>query len=178
GQRQTYVIALTPNQAFNPTDVVFTFAGTNTAPVAPLTGINTLLLSASVTPVPDIVAQAATVNNNGIVGIPGANGTGVLAVATGNQGGSGLSVVAAQTVGVPLGITLCEPNPVTAACISPISTTLTIQINAGETPPFGIFVKGQGVVVPLDPAHNRAIVRFRDAGGIERGATSVAVETQ
>jgi hypothetical protein len=179
GQTQTYVIALTPTQAFNPTDVVFTFAGTNTAPVAPLTGINTLLLSASVTPVPDIVALSATLNSDGIVNIPGANGTGVFSVATANQGVSAGITVSGDTAGValPLSIALCQTNPATGQCISAISTTVTLQINAGTTPTFGVFVTGQGVV-PSDPAHNRVFVRFRDAGGVERGATSVAVRTQ
>ncbi len=112
GQTQTYVIALTPTQAFNPTDVVFTFAGTNTAPVTPLTGINTLLLSASVTPVPDIVALAATLNGDGVVVIPGANGTGVFSVETANQGVSAAITVSADTGGValPLSIALCQTN--------------------------------------------------------------------
>ena len=91
GQAQTYVIALTPTAPFGPTDVAFAFAGANTAPVATLVGINTLLLSASATPVPDIVALAATLNNDGIVNIPGTHGTGIFAVATVNVGAAPVS---------------------------------------------------------------------------------------
>ena len=179
GQRQTFVIGLTPTAAFVPIDVVFTFAGTNTAPVDPLTGINTLRLSASTTPVPDIVAQAATLNGDGVVVIPGINGTGVFSVATANQGASGNITVSADTGGggASVSIVLCQTNPATGACTSAVGTSVTTLINAGDTPTFGVFVTGQGVV-PSDPAHNRVFVRFRDAGGIEQGATSVAVRTQ
>ena len=38
---------------------------------------------------PDVVALAATVSNDGVVSIPGASGTGVFAVATVNVGGGG-----------------------------------------------------------------------------------------
>ena len=54
---------------------------------------------------------------------------------------------------------------------------MTIQIAANATPTFGIFATGSGVV-PFDPATNRIFVRFRDAGAVTRGATSVAVRTQ
>ena len=47
GDFQTYVIAITPSGTFSPTDVQFYFAGANTFPVAPNTGLNTLLLSST-----------------------------------------------------------------------------------------------------------------------------------
>ena len=51
------------------------------------------------------------------------------------------------------------------------------QINAGETPTFAIVIFGDGVV-PINPATNRILVRFKDAGNVTRGSTSVAVMTQ
>ena len=81
GAAQSFVIAFTPTQAFAPTDAQMIFDCTNTDPAPIHTGLNTLLLSASATAVPDIVALAATTTNDGIVNIP--NGTGAFAVATG-----------------------------------------------------------------------------------------------
>jgi hypothetical protein len=54
-------------------------------------GLNTLLFSASAMPVSDIIALAATLNNDGIVNFPGTNGTGAFAVAA-------VNVVATETI--------------------------------------------------------------------------------
>jgi hypothetical protein len=43
--------------------------------------LNTLLTTASTTPVPDVIAIGAMPSNDGIVDIPGATGTGFLATA-------------------------------------------------------------------------------------------------
>jgi hypothetical protein len=179
GLSQTYVIALTPAAPFAPGDLAFSFAGANTNPVGTLTGINTLLLSASANPVPDIVALAATAHNDGIVDIPGATGTGVFAVATVNVGTGSMITASADTGGgaPPVGILLCQTNPATGQCMSPLQASVPVQINAGATPTFGIFVTG-AAVVPFDPANNRIFVRFKDVGGVTRGSTSVAVRTQ
>jgi hypothetical protein len=186
GQNQTYVFGITPTSAFAPTDVALNFAGTNGAPAGVLTGINTLLLSASSSPVPDIVALAATLNSDGIVNIPGTDGTGVFAVATVNLGaggsffGGGASITASADTGgvtLPLTISLCQTNPTTGQCISAIGASVTTQINANDTPTFGVFVTGTGTVA-FDPAANRVFVRFKAAGAVTRGATSVAVRTQ
>jgi hypothetical protein len=179
GAGQTYVIALTPTTDVAPTDVTFEFAGPNGAAADTISGVNTLLFSASATPIPDIVALAATIGNNGIVDIPGATGTGVFSVATVNVGASGDITASADTGSATFAasVALCQTDPATGQCISPIGPSVATTINANATPTFGIFVTGTGTV-PFDPATNRIFVRFKDAGGITRGSTSVAARTQ
>jgi Cellulase (glycosyl hydrolase family 5) len=178
GGSQSFVIALTPHAPIAPTDVEFSFSVTNALPVAKLAGINTLLFSSSAFPVPDIVALAATLTNNGVVNVPGTNGTGAFAVATVNVGATGTITASADTgsATLPVVISLCQTNPATGQCISAIGPSVTTQINANATPTFGIFVQGNGNV-PFDPAANRIFVRFKDGGNVTRGSTSVAVRT-
>jgi len=179
GGFQSFVIAFIPTQAFAPTDLQFSFDCTNTDPAPINVGLNTLLLSASATPVPDIVALAATPTNDGIVNILGATGTGAFAVATVNVGASG-SITASAGTGnatLPVNIFLCQTNPATGRCISAIGSSVTTTINANATPTFGIFMQGSGNV-PFDPAANRIFVRFKDGGNVTRGSTSVAVRTE
>ena len=52
-----------------------------------------------------------------------------------------------------------------------------MQINAGQTPTFAVFVVGLGNVA-VNPGVNRVFVRFKTAGGATVGATSVAIRTQ
>jgi hypothetical protein len=179
GKSQTFVVALTPTGPFAPTDVAFAFGGGN-APALP--GIDTLLLSASTTPVPDIVALAATAGNTGIVSIPGASGNGAFAVATDNVGIEGQITVSADTGGatLPVIIFLCQTDPGTAQCVNPAqpsTSPVVATIGADATATFGIFVAGTGII-PFDPAANRIFVRFKDAAAVTRGSTSVAVRTQ
>src|SRR4029077_13801899 len=124
---------------------------------------------ASTTPVPDIVAQAAS-GDPGIVNIPGTTGSGAFAVATVNVGAGGSITVSADTGNgnPPVSIQLCQTNPTTGQCMSVIGPTVTTQINVSATATFGIFVTGAGMV-PFDPANNRVFVRFKDAGGLTRG---------
>jgi glucose/arabinose dehydrogenase len=176
---QSYVFALTPSAPIAPTDVQLSFDCTNTNPAPINTGLNTLLLSASATPVPDIVALAVTPTNDGIVNILATNGTGALAVATVNVGTTGTITASADTgsATLPVNISLCQTNPATGQCISGIGSTVTTTINANATPTFGIFLQGSGNV-PFDPAANRIFVRFKDGGDVTRGSTSVAARTQ
>src|SRR5262249_17754670 len=86
GGSQSFLIGLTPTAAFAPTDVQLSFACANTA-AAPLTPeLDTLLLSSSTGPVPDLVALSATLSGDGIVNISGAAGAGAFSVATVNLG--------------------------------------------------------------------------------------------
>ena len=179
GATQTFVFALTPTAPIAPTDVQLSFDCANSDPAPINIGLNTLLFSASATPVPDIVALAATLTNEGIVNIPGATGTGAFAVATVNVGVSGIITASADTgsATLPVNIFLCQTDPATGQCISAIGSSVTTTINANATPTFAIFVQGNGNI-PFDPAGNRIFVRFKDGGDITRGSTSVAVRTQ
>jgi hypothetical protein len=172
---QTFVLALIPSAAIPPVDVRFNFScnGTSVAPV--VTGVNTLLFSASTTPVPDIVVLAAA--NGGVVDVPGLTGTGAFAVATVNLGSAAAITVSADTGGVPLPLELsiCETDAV-SQCLAPTTPTVTRTFNPLDTPTFAIFVRGFSFV-PFEPGVNRVFVRFRDAGGAVRGSTSVAVRT-
>ena len=100
GAGQNFVFGLTPTGEILPTDVQLSLAcGGTSAPVLP--GINTLLLSASASPVPDIRwpwrrrwAIPASVN------IPGSSGVGIFAVATVNVG-VGSAITASADTGRP-----------------------------------------------------------------------------
>jgi hypothetical protein len=179
GASQSFVIALTPTASIAPTDVDFNFSCTNTNPAPVVTGLNTLLFSASTTPTPDIVALAATLQNDGIVHVTGTPMTGVFAVATVNLGASSSITAAPNTGGatLPLTINICQTDPMSGACLQTPGPTAATTINANDTPTFGIFVTASGTV-PFDPANSRIFVRFTDGAGAVRGETSVAVETQ
>ena len=179
GGSQSFVIGFTPNAPFVPTTVMLGFdcAGVDAAPTN--IGLNTLLLSASSTPVPDIVALAATSQNDGILHITGTTGSIAFAVATVNVGASAQITATANAgaVTLPVTITLCQTNPTSGQCLSTPASSVTTTISANATPTFGIFATASGSV-PFDPANNRIFVQFGDAGGVVRGSTSVAVETQ
>jgi hypothetical protein len=179
GGFQSFVIAFIPTQPLAPTYLQFSFDCANRDPAPINVGLNTLLLSASVTPVSDIVAWAATLSNDGIVNIRGTNGTGAFAVATVNVGATGTITASADTgsASLPVNISLCQTNPANGQCISAIDSSVTTTINANATPTFGIFIQGTGNV-SFNPVANRIFVRFRDSGAVTRRSTSVAVRTQ
>jgi len=174
GAVQSFALFMDPTAAFAPIQIALSFDCTNSAPAAIIPGLNTLLVASGAGPVPDIIALAAA-GLTGVVEIPDTNGTGVFAVATVNAGvASDINVSATGTAGVALQV--CETNPTTGACISPVGTTVATTIAAGATPTFGFFVTGNGDV-PFDPANNRVTVTFADNNGVTRGSTSVAIRT-
>jgi hypothetical protein len=179
GASQSFVIALTPTAVIASDELGFNFQCTNAAPAPIIAGVNTLLLSASTTPTPDIIALAATIQNDGIVHVTGSPSQGVFAIATFNLGPSDSITVSANTgaIVLPVAITICQTNPTSGQCLQTPGPTVSTTIGTNATPTFGIFVAASGTV-PFDPAHNRIFVQFTDSSRSIRGATSVAVETQ
>jgi len=179
---QTFMFAFTPTAAIAPTEVRLSFFCANATAAPIVSGLNTLLLSASTTAVPDILAVSATLTNNGIVDIPGTTGTGIFSVAAVNLGTTGAITVSADmgAATLPVRIALCQTDPVTAQCVNPtVPTTSPVMttIDANTMPTFSIFVTGTSTV-SFFPELNRIFVRFTDAGGVPRGSTSVAARTR
>jgi|HubBroStandDraft_6_1064221.scaffolds.fasta_scaffold03552_3 virginiamycin B lyase len=173
---QTFVIALTPSAAIVDTELAFAFACASGLPAPVFFDTSTLDLVGSSTPTPDIVALAATQNNDGIVDIPGATGTGVFAVATVNLG-VGASIQASAFGPSNTQITICQTSA-SGNCLAPPAASVNLTINPGDEPTFGIFVTGSSTV-PFLPATNRVNVFFGADNGFDRvGSTSVAVRTQ
>jgi hypothetical protein len=156
--------------------LVFNCAGVAPAPV--ITGVDTVDLTFSSTPIADIIALAAVATNNGIVEVP-QGGAGAFAVATDNAGATDTLNVEADTgaATLPLSLSLCQTNPSTGQCLAPPAASVPVTITAGATPTFSVFVSASGPV-PFAPGTSRIFVRFLDGSGTSHGATSVAVETQ
>jgi hypothetical protein len=178
GEVRTFVIAVTPTRPFGPTNIRFTMSGTNASPAPVTTGLNTLLLSATTTPGPDVIALAATHPNPGlIVDLPAANPVAAFSVAAANVGAAGQVRVTANAGNIPVNVILCQTGP-TGACASPAASSVTMFMGAGDTSTVSFFVSGSGFV-PFDPANNRVFAIFTDvATGNIIGETSTAVRTQ
>jgi virginiamycin B lyase len=175
---QSFVIALTPNTPFIVNTVAFAFACTSVPP-APFFGINTLDLVGSSGPLSDIVAEAATLNNDGIANIPGATGTGFFAVATVNLSVAGtVTVTGGSSPTAITRVTICQTNPTTGNCLAPPTPfgDFKVTVNANDEPTFAVFITGLATV-PFLPASNRASLSF-SVGGTPVGSTSVALRTQ
>ncbi len=175
---QTFVVGLTPTAAFAPTDVEFAFDCGNTEPATVISGVNTLLLSASDTPVADVVALGATPSADGILNVPVNTGAAAFAVASVNVGAAASITVTAVTTNeaLPLVLNVCETNPGNGQCLGSPASSVTTTIAGGATPTFSVFASGMGPI-GFNPAGNRISVVFEDSGTV-RGATSVAVRTQ
>ena len=177
---QSFVLGFTPTQAFAPIDVLFSFSCTNTGEAPLFPGVNTFLLSASDTPVPDLIAIAATPDGDGIVkafddGTPTAFGVAVVNIGSAAAIDVSIGFVSAP---LPAAFTLCQTDPVTAACVNPTVPTappLSTSFAAGETLTFSVFVAATDHI-DFIPQGNRAFVQFLEVAAI-RGSTSVAVQT-
>jgi len=178
GQTQNFVIALTPTAPFGPSYVAFTMSGSNALPIAPVTGLNTLLVSALTVPGPDIIALASTITPGLIVDLPGPAGLSAFAIATTNVGADATIQVRANAGSFPIVVTVCQTDP-SGGCLNGGPTeSVTVPIRTGQNATFSFFVAGQGIV-PFDPANNRIVPTFTDtATGNIVGATSVAVRTR
>ncbi|WP_420430890.1 reprolysin-like metallopeptidase [Hyphobacterium sp.] len=143
-------------------------------------GLNSLTFISSATDVADIIALAATVNNDGWIDVPTTgNMVGVASVAVTNIGQGAFITASADTGGRSLEIQeieLCGTDA-SGACVTSRSNSVNAVLNTNATATFAVFVRGNGNAMPADPSTNRIFIRFNE-GSLPRGATSVAIRTQ
>jgi len=180
GAARSFVFGITPNEAMPATQVALQFQCANAVDAASIVGLNTLLLSASAEPAPDLIALAATATSNGVMELT--NDSGFFTAASINVGSAAQISVSADTgtANLPISLTLCQTDPVTSVCTNPIGAApgpLVLDINAGDSPTFAVFARS-AEPIQLDPASSRVFLRFRDPAGEVRGTTSVAVENR
>ena len=178
GSAQNFVFGITPNAAFNTTDIPIVFDCANTVPAPSQAGLNTFLLSASSTPAPDMVAIGATPSGDGVLRVPGSTGVDAFGTAAVNIGATGTITVTADTGGVslPLTLTLCQTNPGTGGCLAPPAASVSSSIGNQQVATYAVFAQATGAIA-FDPSANRIFLRL-SSGGVVRGGTSVAVTTE
>jgi len=175
GAAQSFLVGVTPGSAFDPTDIAFDFSCEGLQPAASISGLNTLLLSASSEPVPDMIAIALTPSGDGIAQIPQEAGLGFLSMASINVGApANLSLTARIPGGLDGALILCATNPVDGTCIDPPAASVDINVPTNGTPTFAVFLSSF-LALPLDAANRRLFVEFRDDTDAVRGSTSVAI---
>jgi len=175
GGSQSYVLSLTPTAIVGALEASFSFACTSGSSATTISGVNTLLLSASDSPVADVIALAATAQNTGALSLD--NAAGAFALATINLGAPDTVTVTADTgnVNLPVMLSLCQTDSTTGACLASPASEVTLTIATGATPTFSIFSTPTDSITN-DPAVNRVFVRFTDSNAMVRGGTSVAIE--
>lgn len=177
GQSQSFVLTLTPTAPLDAVEVPFDFSCLSGATAESIEGINTLLLSASNSPVADVIALAATSQNTGVLSHD--NSAGAFALATINIGAADTVTVRPDTGGqsLPVQLSVCQTNAVTGECLQTPAPTVDVTMLTGATPTFSVFSQASAAVAN-DAAINRVFVRFTDSGDVVRGGTSVAIANE
>ena len=184
GESQSFALTIVPTAVVDSTQVEFSYNCASGETAETFNGVNTLLLSASDTPVVDVVALAATAENSGVLTL--GDSIGAFALSSVNLGITGTVTVTADTgdENLPLELSLCETNPLNGSCLATPSSSVETNIETGASPTFSVFSSAFSAftssvgAIDIDPAINRVFVRFTDADGIVRGGTSEALENE
>jgi len=176
---QNFLLNFQSTAAFAVTSQPLTFGCTGVSPAGSTPGVNTVDLLFSTTPIPDVIALAATASNNSIVTIPfSTNGPAAFAIASVDVGTAGTLTVSVDTGAavLPLNVSLCATNASTGACLAPPAASLQQSYTQNSSQTYSVFLTATGQI-PFAPATARVFLRFLDASGASHGSTSVAVET-
>jgi Bacterial Ig-like domain/Divergent InlB B-repeat domain len=187
GGSLNFVIAMTANAETDASGYEFMpVIACENASLDPIVGISSVLLTIGSAPSPDILSIAATPSNDGVIRIPTAGGVGFMTasavnigVGDGSAGANEISMtttVDTGTANLPVTGEVCQIDQTTAACLTPRGPSVT-GVVAQNTPVFfAVFVRDTSTGgIAFDPANARVFLRFADASGTIRSATSAAV---
>jgi|HubBroStandDraft_1064217.scaffolds.fasta_scaffold00007_45 YVTN family beta-propeller protein len=174
---QSFVLSFSAAAPLTVSGLALVYACLDVAQAPVTTGVNTVDLLFSSTPIPDIIALSATATNDGTIHVPD-GGSAAFAVATIDAGAAGSITVSTDTgsATLPLTVSLCQTNPANGTCLAPPSSTVTLNFGAEATPTFSFFATASAVIA-FSPGASRIFVQFEDSTGVSHGSTSVAVET-
>jgi virginiamycin B lyase len=173
---QTFLLSFADPTPLAPLTLPLDFDCSGVESTALVTGVNTVDLAFSSTPVADVIALAATATPDQTVHL--ANNVGAFALASEDVGAAGVLTLETDTGGatLPISVSLCETNAA-GQCQAAPAATLPVTFQAGSAPTFSVFVSASAPV-PFAPGASRIFVRFKDASGASHGSTSVAVTTE
>lgn len=169
GRRQNLLIAITSPSAGDTTDV--TIIVRCPAPSLPSTdfyantiypGVNTLALTVSDTPRPDIIVIGSSLTSDGYVRLPSPGARRPAAISAVNIGAAANVEVSANTGAYDLPVTLevCETNA-SGVCTSARAERLTVNFAQNEVRTFNVYVQSNGQRgVPDLPGIARAYFNF------------------
>ena len=174
---QSFLLVFQGTNAFSTAGLPIDFGCAGVAPAAVETGVDTIDLTLSTTPIADIIALAESASGNGVVSMA-VGATGAFAVASDDVGAAASIIVSVDTgtATLPVTTTLCQSNPSNGQCLATPTPTVTLNFAAGATPTFSVFPQATGAIA-FNPATARLFVRFKDASGNLHGSTSLAVQT-
>jgi len=182
GLGQTFYFAVTPTQSFS-LQIPLVFSCTNTSPAPVYVGVNTFQLTASNTPIPDMLSIADTLTHDGNMVINGTTATGLIVTAAIDIGAPGTVTFTPNDTpfgqpprNLPLNLLICQTNSA-GNCINPPSPgpSSTITLSQNQTVFLSLFATGEGIQIPYDPANARVFL-LAAQGTTPVGETSAAVK--
>ncbi|MGB8839964.1 MAG: Ig-like domain repeat protein [Aliidongia sp.] len=173
----SFIVLFQGTSAFSAPAMPLAFDCLGAAPATIITGVDTVDLVMSDTPIADIIALSATSTADGIVNVPN-GGVGAFAVASINLGVTTQLTVSVDTgdAVLPVITTICQTNPATGQCQATPAASVSLNYVGGAAPTFSVFLQATSAI-PFAPATSRIFVRFKDAAGGLHGSSSVAIDT-
>jgi len=176
---KSFVLLLEPWAAIESHDVHFVFACDNVGSARTLPAVNTLLLSATTLPAPDVITMGISISGTGVVPLNAQGNvgdlTGAFALVAMNIGSAGDDISLQASSPTQARLSVCPSDSKTGECTQPPSAgPLATPLGENTVSTYSVFVETAHRLA-LDPVGSRINVQFTDGAGQIRGATSIAL---